>query len=100
MLNESALIWKVYQESIILEFSEAAIRKIVQKFSADASEQDIRREVQDFEKYKNSLQIKDPFQYKSWIEFTEAIHGAKGASEFKKKNTKRKCNNQSRRRYC
>jgi len=70
---------------LIMEFSEGAIRKIVQKFQNDASEQEIRREVQDFEKYKQSLQKKDPFQYKSWIEFTEAIHAAKGKSEFKKK---------------
>ncbi len=70
---------------IILEFSEGAIRKIVQKFSNDASEDEIRREVQDFEKYKGGLQKKDPFQYKSWIEFTEAIHAARGKAEFKKK---------------
>ena len=70
---------------LMLEFSEGAIRKIIQKFQNDASEQEIRREVADFEKYKNALQKKDPFQYKSWIEFTEAIHAAKGKSEFKKK---------------
>lgn len=69
----------------ILEFSEKATRKIIQKFQNDASEEEIRREVRDFEKYKQSIQKKDPFQYKSWIEFTEAIHAAKGKSEFKKK---------------
>jgi hypothetical protein len=57
----------------------------VKKFQNDATEQEIRRELQDFEKYKNALQKKDPFQYKSWIEFTEAIHAAKGRAEFKKK---------------
>jgi hypothetical protein len=72
-------------EQVILEFSEGATKKIIQKFSNEASEQDIRRELDDFEKYKNSLQKKDPFQYKSWIEFTEAIHAAKGKAEFKKK---------------
>jgi len=77
-------IQNLYQD-IILEFSEGAIRKIVQKFSNEASEDEIRREVQDFEKYKGGLQKKDPFQYKSWIEFTEAIHAAKGKAEFKKK---------------
>ena len=77
-------IQNLYQD-IILEFSEGAIRKIVQKFSNEASEDEIRREVQDFEKYKQGLQKKDPFQYKSWIEFTEAIHAAKGKAEFKKK---------------
>jgi hypothetical protein len=70
---------------LMLEFSEGAIRNIVKKFQNDATEQEIRRELQDFEKYKNALQKKDPFQYKSWIEFTEAIHAAKGKAEFKKK---------------
>ncbi len=75
---------KLYRE-LMLEFSEGAIRNIVKKFQNDATEQEIRREVQDFEKYKNALQKKDPFQYKSWIEFTEAIHAAKGKAEFKRK---------------
>jgi len=70
---------------LMLEFSEGAIRNIVKKFQNDATEQEIRREVADFEKYKNTLQKKDPFQYKSWMEFTEAIHAAKGKAEFKKK---------------
>ena len=70
---------------LMLEFSEGAIRNIVKKFQNDATEQEIRRELQDFEKYKGGLQKKDPFQYKSWIEFTEAIHAAKGKAEFKNK---------------
>jgi hypothetical protein len=77
-------IGNLYQE-ILLEFSEGAIKKIVQKFSNEASENEIRREIQDFEKYKGGLQQKDPFQYQSWIEFTEAIHAAKGKAEFKNK---------------
>jgi hypothetical protein len=72
-------------EQVILEFSEGSIKKIIQNFSNEASEEDIRRELDDFEKYKGGLQKKDPFQYKSWIEFTEAIHAAKGKAEFKKK---------------
>ena len=75
---------KLYRR-LMLEFSEGAIRNIVKKFQNDATEQEIRREVVDFEKYKNALQKKDPFQYQSWIEFTEAIHAAKGKAEFKKK---------------
>ena len=70
---------------LMLEFSEGAIRNIVKKFQNDATEQEIRRELQDFEKYKGGLQKKDPIQYKSWIEFTEAIHAAKGKAEFKNK---------------
>lgn len=69
---------------LMLEFSEGAIRNIVKKFHNDATEREIRREIDDFEKYKKSLQKKDPFQYKTWIEFTEAIHAAKGKAEFKK----------------
>jgi hypothetical protein len=70
---------------LMLEFSEGTIRNIVKKFQNDATEQEIRRELQDFEKYKGGLQKKDPFQYQTWIEFTEAIHAAKGKAEFKNK---------------
>jgi hypothetical protein len=84
MLNNHMEFDKLYRR-LMLEFSEGAIRNIVKKFQNDATEQEIRRELQDFEKYKNSLQKKDPFQYQSWIEFTEAIHAAKGKAEFKKK---------------
>lgn len=83
-IQESTLFDREYRK-LMLEFSEGAIRKFIQKFQNDASEEEIRREVQDFEKYKQGLQKKDPLQYKSWIEFTEAIHAAKGKSEFKKK---------------
>lgn len=77
-------LYREYLGHLILEFSESAILKIIKKFANDASEREIRREIADFEKYKNSLQKKDPFQYKTWIEFTEAIHAAKGKAEFKK----------------
>jgi hypothetical protein len=73
----------IYQE-MLLEFSDAAIRKIAAKFSNDASEEDVRRELADFEKYKAKIEKKDPFQYKTWIELTEVIHAAKAASEQKK----------------
>lgn len=80
------LSFKEFFNLVILnEFSEGAIKKIIAKFQNDASEQEIRREVADFEKYKNGIEKKDPFQYKSWIEFTEAIHGAKGKAQFKSK---------------
>ena len=77
-------LYRDYVDPLILEFSESAILKIIKKFSNDASEQEIRREIGDFEKYKGGIQKKDPFQYKTWIEFTEAIHAAKGKAEFKK----------------
>jgi hypothetical protein len=71
---------------LLVEFSEPATKKIVAKFFNDAPEEEIRREIDDFERYKNALAIKDPFQYKTWLDFTEAIHGAKGKAEFKKRN--------------
>ena len=77
-------IASLYEEMMLLEFSDAAIRKIAAKFSADASEEDVRRELSDFEKYKANIEKKDPFQYKTWIELTEVIHAAKAASAQKK----------------
>lgn len=77
-------IASLYEEMMLLEFSDAAIRKIAAKFSADASEEDVRRELADFEKYKAKIEKKDPFQYKTWIELTEVIHAAKAASAQKK----------------
>lgn len=81
---------KLTQIQLLREFSENAIKKIIGKFSNDASEEEIRRELKDFEKYKNGIQLKDPFQYKTWLDFTQAIHGAKGKSEFKNRNLKDK----------
>ena len=80
------MIKRLAQLELLREFSESAIRKVINKFLNDASESEIRQELKDFEKYKNGIQLKDPFQYKSWLEFTQAIHGAKGKSEFKKRN--------------
>jgi len=77
-------ISSLYEEIMLLEFSDAAIRKIAAKFSNDASEEDVRRELADFEKYKAKIDKKDPFQYKTWIELTEVIHAAKKESEEKK----------------
>ncbi len=77
-------IASLYEEMMLLEFSDAAIKKIAAKFSNDASEEDVRRELADFEKYKAKIEKKDPFQYKTWIELTEVIHAAKAASEQKK----------------
>jgi hypothetical protein len=83
-------IASLYEEMMLLEFSDAAIRKITAKFSNDASEEDVRRELADFEKYKANIEKKDPFQYKTWIELTEVIHAAKAAvnnkKDFKKAN--------------
>jgi hypothetical protein len=77
-------IASLYEEMMLLEFSDAAIRKIAAKFSNDASEEDVRRELADFEKYKAKIEKKDPFQYKTWIELTEVIHAAKAAVKNKK----------------
>jgi hypothetical protein len=77
-------IASLYEEMMLLEFSDAVIRKIAAKFSNDASEEDVRRELADFEKYKAKIEKKDPFQYKTWIELTEVIHAAKKESEEKK----------------
>ena len=82
--NQLFEIASLYEEIMLLEFSDAAIRKIAAKFSGDASEEDVRRELADFEKYKAKIDKKDPFQYKTWIELTEVIHAAKAASEQKK----------------
>ncbi len=83
-MNDIYRLANLYQQ-ILFEFSEGAILKIIQKFSNEASEEKIRAEVNDFERYKNSIQQKDPFQYKNWIEFTEAIHAAKSKAEWKKR---------------
>jgi hypothetical protein len=77
-------IASLYEEMMLLEFSDAVIKKIAAKFSNDASEEDVRRELADFEKYKAKIEKKDPFQYKTWIELTEVIHAAKAASKEKK----------------
>jgi len=79
-------MYKKSQLQLLKEFSEGAIKKIILKFYDQASERDIRRELLDFEKYKNGITLKDPFQYKSWIDFTEAIHGAKSKAQYKKRN--------------
>lgn len=86
------MIKRLTQLELLREFSESAIRKVIHKFLNDASESEIRKELKDFEKYKNGIQLKDPFQYKSWLDFTQAIHGTKGKSEFKKRNTEDKSN--------
>jgi len=83
-MNYISDISSLYEEIMLLEFSDAAIRKLAAKFSGDASEEDVRRELADFEKYKAKIEKKDPFQYKTWIELTEVIHAAKAASEQKK----------------
>jgi YD repeat-containing protein len=74
------------QWQLLNEFSESAIQKIVKKFSNESDEQTIRSYLKNFEKYKNGIQKKDPFQYTSFMEFEQAVDAAKGKSEFKKRN--------------
>lgn len=80
------------QYQILNEFSENAIQKIVKKFSNEASEITIRAYLKNFEKYKNGISQKDPFQYKTFTEFEQAIDAAKGKSEFEKRNLDNKSN--------
>jgi len=75
---------KLYN-SLVLEFSEGAIRKIIAKFP-DVDEQTVRLYLDKFEKYKNGIQKKDPFQYKSFEELEQAVDAAEGAANFKKGN--------------
>jgi hypothetical protein len=75
---------KLYN-SLVLEFSEGAIRKIITKFP-DVDEQTVRLYLDKFEKYKNGIQKKDPFQYKSFEELEQAVDAAEGAANFKKGN--------------
>lgn len=70
---------------ILNEFTQATIDKLVKKFEKEAPKEQIERELRDFEKYKASLELKDPFQYKTWVDLTQAVHGAKGKSQFKNK---------------
>ncbi len=70
---------------ILNEFTQATIDKLVKKFEKEAPKEQIERELKDFEKYKASLELKDPFQYKTWVDLTQAVHGAKGESQFKNK---------------
>lgn len=73
--------------NLILEFSEAAIVKFVDKFKKDNVDEDvIRRYLVDFEKYKNALTIKDPNQYKTFRELEQAVDAAKGKAVYKKRN--------------
>ena len=70
---------------ILNEFTQATIDKLVKKFEKDAPREKIEQELRDFEKYKASLELKDPFQYKTWVDLTQAVHGAKGKAQFKNK---------------
>ena len=70
---------------ILNEFTQATIDKLVKKFEKEAPKEQIEQELRDFEKYKASLELKDPFQYKTWVDLTQAVHGAKGKAQFKNK---------------
>ncbi len=74
------------QLQLLKEFSESAIQKIIKKFSNESDEKNIRFYIDNFEKYKNGIQKKDPFQYSTFMEFEQAVDAAKGKSEFKKRN--------------
>jgi hypothetical protein len=61
------------RNNIVLEFTEQTILKIIDKFKEEASEDDIRFYLDKFERYKNKLNIKDPFQYKTFIELEQTV---------------------------
>jgi hypothetical protein len=71
-------------KSLILEFSEGAIKKLIAKFS-DVDEQTVRLYLDKFEKYKNGIEKKDPFQYKSFQELEQVVDAAEGKASFKNK---------------
>lgn len=61
------------KNKVILEFTEQTILKIINKFKEEASENDVRFYLDKFERYKNKLKIKDPFQYKTFIELEQTV---------------------------
>jgi hypothetical protein len=61
------------RNNIVLEFTEQTILKIIDKFKEEASENDVRFYLDKFERYKNKLKIKDPFQYKTFIELEQTV---------------------------
>jgi len=78
--------------SVLLEFTESTIKKLVEKFkkeNSNLSEDNIRTYLNSFEKYKSSPKIvkKDPFTY-SWEELENVID-----SNFSKANIKTKSDN-------
>jgi len=62
-----------FKNNILLEFTEQTILKIIAKFKEEASENDIRFYLDKFERYKNKLNIKDPFQYKTFTELEQTV---------------------------
>ena len=68
----------------MLEFSESAIKQLIVKFP-DVDEQTVRMYLDKFEKYKNGIEKKDPFQYKSFEELEQAVDAAESKATFKNK---------------
>jgi hypothetical protein len=74
--------------NLLLEFSEGAIKKLIAKFS-DTEEQTVRFYLDKFEKFKNTLEKKDPFQYKTFQELEQAVDAAEGKRNVKKGDQKK-----------
>jgi hypothetical protein len=86
-------IASLYEEIMLLEFSEAAIKKFITKFQKEASEEQIRETIKNFEKYKNTFSQKDPLQYKSFGELEQVVNAAKSKGEYKNKKITKSTNN-------
>jgi hypothetical protein len=80
--------FKNLYNNLLLEFSEGAIKKLIAKFS-DVDEQSVRFYLDKFEKFKNALEKKDPFQYKTFIELEQAVDAAEGKRNVKKGDQKK-----------
>ena len=80
--------FKNLYNNLLLEFSEGAIKKLIAKFS-DVDEQTVRFYLDKFEKFKNALEKKDPFQYKTFIELEQAVDAAEGKRNVKKGDQKK-----------
>ena len=80
--------FKDLYNNLLLEFSEGAIKKLISKFS-DTEEQTVRFYLDKFEIFKNALEKKDPFQYKTFTELEQAVDAAEGKRNVKKGDQKK-----------
>jgi hypothetical protein len=80
--------FKDLYNNLLLEFSEGAIKKLIAKFS-DTEEQTVRFYLDKFERFKNALEKKDPFQYKTFTELEQAVDAAEGKRNVKKGDQKK-----------
>lgn len=76
-----------YYGQILLEFSESAVNKIVAKFP-EVDPLVVRQYLEKFQRYKNSIELKDPFQYKTFTQLEQAIDAAEGKAKFKRSGKK------------